>query len=292
MLFDPSQLETFLAVARTGSFTQAARTRGIGQPTVSQHIRKLEGTVGRQLLNRDTHTVSLTADGEAMIGFARSILTSHEQAAAYFSAERPTGRVRLGLSDDLALTGLPQILYDFRREHPLVELELTVDQSGTLHRRLELDRLDLFLGKRVENDARGTLISREKLVWVGTAGTRIDPTKPLPLVVYPNPSVSRTQMQRALERAARPWRNVCICRGVNGLLAAVSAGIGISCMARSLVPESLTVLGPEHRLPELGTIDLVLMSNPRAASRAPVKALVSTILDSGVSRLSSRPPGR
>ena len=50
MLFDPSQLETFLAVARTGSFTQAARMRGIGQPTVSQHIRKLEQSAAPAVL--------------------------------------------------------------------------------------------------------------------------------------------------------------------------------------------------------------------------------------------------
>ncbi|WP_121194996.1 LysR family transcriptional regulator [Motilibacter peucedani] len=291
-MFEPSQLETFLAVAQTRSFTQAARTRGIGQPTVSQHVRKLETAAGRQLVHRDTHSVSLTPDGEAMIGFARSILRAHEQASAYFSSERPTGRVRLGMSDDLALTGLPQILYDFGRDHPLVELELTVDQSGTLHRRLENDRLDLFLGKRVDDDQRGTLLSRERLVWVGTPGTSLDPAKPVPLVVYPNPSISRTQMQKALERAARPWRNVCICRGVNGLIAAVSAGIGVSSIAKSLMPANLVALGPEHGLPELGSVDLVLMSNPRSEAKSSVKALAATVLASDLSRVPQSRGGR
>jgi DNA-binding transcriptional LysR family regulator len=61
----------------------------------------------------------------------------------------------------------------------------------------------------------------------------------------------------------------------------VAAGIGISAMAASLVPPQLTVLGPGHRLPELGTIDLVLLTNPRTEQQPAVRALVSTVLASG-----------
>ena len=155
MAYEPAQLESFLAVAQTGSFTRAASRLGIRQPTVSQHIRKLEEATGRLLVLRDTHSVSLTVDGEAMIDFARTILASYSEAERFFSATQPRGRLRLGMSDDLALTRLPQILRDFRRDNPLVEIDLTVDQSGTLHRRLENDRLDLYLGKRPVSEEGG-----------------------------------------------------------------------------------------------------------------------------------------
>jgi DNA-binding transcriptional LysR family regulator len=72
-----------------------------------------------------------------------------------------------------------------------------------------------------------------------------------------------------------------VCRGVNGLIAAVAAGIGISALAVSLVPAQLTILGSGHRLPELGTIDLVLLTNPRTGQRPAVRALISTVLASG-----------
>ena len=156
------------------------------------------------------------------------------------------------MSDDLALTRLPQMLRDFRRDNPLVDFDLTVDQSGLLHQRLERDRLDVFIGKRPSGEERGQLVKRERLVWVGTPSTRLDLTRPLPLVVYPAPSMSRTEMRRALNRARLPFRSACLCRGVNGLIAAVAAGIGISAMAASLVPAQLTTLGAGHRLPELG----------------------------------------
>jgi len=170
-LYEPAQLRTFLAVAQTRSFTQAATRLGLRQPTVSSHIRKLEQATGRQLLARDTHSVSLTPDGEAMIGFAGAILASYAPAQRYFTGPQPRGRVRLGLSDDLALTRLPEILRAFRGEHPLIDLELTVDQSGQLHRRLERNQLDLFLGKRPLDDGPSpVLVRRDPLVWIGTPG--------------------------------------------------------------------------------------------------------------------------
>jgi DNA-binding transcriptional LysR family regulator len=279
--YDPLLLATFLAVEQTGSFTQAAARLGIQQPTVSQHIRRLERQVGRTLVLRDTHSVSLTADGEAMTGFARNILAASEQAAAYFSGDRPSGRLRIGIADDLALTRLPQILRDFRRDYPLVDFDLRVDQSGLLHQRLERDRLDVFIGKRPGGEQRGQLVKRDRLVWVGTPTTRPDLSKPLPLVVYPAPSLSRTEMHRALNGARLPFRSACVCRGVNGLIGAVAAGIGISAMAGTLVPAQLTTLGTGHRLPELGTIDLVLLTNPRTDQRPAVRALIATVLASG-----------
>src|ERR1700735_4079932 len=279
--YDPQLLATFLAVEQTGSFTRAAVRLGIQQPTVSQQIRRLERQVGRTLVLRETHSVALAAAGEAMAGFARNIMAASEQAEAYFSGDRPSGRLRIGIADDLALTRLPQILRDFRRSNPLVDFDLRVDQSGLLHQRLEGDRLDVFIGKRPSGEQRGQLVKRARLVWVGTPSTRLDMTRPLPLVVYPAPSVTRTEIRRALNRARLPFRSACVCRGVNGLIAAVAAGIGVSALAASMVPAQLTTLGPGHRLPELGTIDLVVLTNPRADRRPAVRALVSTVLSSG-----------
>ena len=277
-LYEPAQLRTFLAVAQTRSFTGAAERLGIRQPTVSNHIRKLEEATGRQLLARDTHAVSLTPDGEAMIGFAGAILEAYTPAQRYFAGPQPRGRVRLGMSDDLALTRLPEILRAFRAEHPLIDIELTVDQSGSLHRRLERNSLDLFLGKRPVDGPPGVLVRREPLVWIGTPGAGVDPGRPLPLVLYRAPSISRTQMLTALERDGRGYRTACLCRGFNGLVAAVSAGIGISAVAASMVPAALAPLDGEHRLPRLGSIDVVLVSNPRTAERTQVRALSQTIL--------------
>jgi DNA-binding transcriptional LysR family regulator len=278
--YDPQLLATLLAVEQSGSFTRAAERLGIQQPTVSQHIRRLEQQVGRMLVLRDTHSVALTADGEAMAGFARNILAASEQAEAYFSGPRPRGRLRIGISDDLALTRMPQILRDFRQYNPNVDFLLTLDQSSLLHHRLADHRLDVFIGYRPRGEERSQLVRRDRLVWVGTPSTRLDMTRPLPLVVYPKPSLSRAEMRVALNQAQMPFRSTCVCHAVNGLIAAVAAGIGISAMAASLVPPQLTMLGPAHGLPELGTIDLVLLTNPRTEHEPAVRTLISTVLAS------------
>jgi DNA-binding transcriptional LysR family regulator len=101
------------------------------------------------------------------------------------------------------------------------------------------------------------------------------------------PSLSRTAMQTALDRTNTAYRSACICRGVNGLIAAVAAGIGISAMAGSLVPDQLAALGPRHKLPELGHIDLVLLTNPRTEHRPATKALAAAVLASGPSTLAA-----
>src|ERR1700743_361126 len=99
-MLDPVLLQTFLAVSQTRSFTQAAERLNLRQSTISQHIRKLEQEAGRRLFVRDTHSVMPTADGEAMEGFARSILEANERAHRYFAGSQLRGRVRFGTSED------------------------------------------------------------------------------------------------------------------------------------------------------------------------------------------------
>ena len=280
--YDPDQLRTFLAVAQSLSFTQAANRLGLRQPTVSQQIRRLEEAVGRELFVRDTRSVALTADGEAMAGFARSILAAHEQAVGYFTGSGLAGRLRLGVTDDLALTQVPRILRDFRQLYPRIDLELTVSQSGTLQRRVESGHLDLAFVKRPAGPptARGALVRRDRLVWAAVPGTRVAPDEPVRLVVYQAPSESRSLAVQALERAGRDYRIRCTVRGVNGVIAAVRAGLGIAVIARTLLPEDFVELPGADGLPELGEMDLVLLHSARAASK-PVEALTAAILASG-----------
>lgn len=276
-MFDPTLLRTFVVVAQTLSFTQAAHQLGLSQPTVSQHVRRLEEQAGRQLLVRDTRAVTLTDNGEAMSGFARTILAANDAATSYFTGSAMRGRLRFGAADDLALTQLPRILRDFRQLYPQINLELTVTQSGSLQRRLRAGHLDLIFVKQTPGENEGRLVRRERMVWVGLESTAIEPDQPVPLIAYQAPSLSRTAAVQALEAAGRTWRITCNTREVNGILAAVRAGIGIAVLAQSLIPADLVRLSAQWDLPELGDIDIALVANPRSASE-PVEALTAAIL--------------
>jgi DNA-binding transcriptional LysR family regulator len=279
-VYDPELLRTFLAVAQSLSFTRAAASLGIGQPTVSQHVRKLEAAAGRPLFIRDTRSVTLTADGEAMAEFARSILAAHEQALAYFTGSGLSGRLRFGVTDDLALTPVPRILRGFRQLYPRIDLELTVSQSSALQRRVESGHLDVAFVKQPPGDTRGRLVRRDRLVWAAAPGTRLEAGRPIPIVVYQAPSISRSAGVRALDQAGLPYRLTCTVRGVLGVVAAARAGLGLAIFARSLVPDDLIELPASAGLPDPGEIDLVLLVNSRSATE-PAEALTAAILASG-----------
>lgn len=276
-MFDPVLLRTFVAAAETLSFTQAAGRLGLSQPTVSQHVRKLETAAGRTLILRDTREVSLTDNGEAMLAFARTILAAHDQASSYFTGSAMRGRLRFGSADDLALTQLPGILRDFRQLYPQINLELTVNQSPVLLKRLQAGQLDLVFIKNDPGSGEGRLVRRDRMVWVGHPSIALDDGTPVPIIAYQAPSISRTYAIHSLETVGRTWRITCNVREVNGVLAAVRAGIGIAVFPQSLIPADLAQVSAAHGLPELGDIDFVLMDNPRAA-REPVEALTKAIL--------------
>ncbi|MEU6197726.1 LysR substrate-binding domain-containing protein [Streptomyces sp. NPDC047061] len=281
-MYDPSQLRTFLAVAQTLSFTQAARRLGLRQSTVSQHVRRLEDAAGRQLFSRDTHSVELTEDGEAMLGFARRILEVHEQAAAFFTGTRLRGRLRFGASEDFVLTRLPEILESFRHDHPEVDLELTVELSGTLHEQLAAGKLDLVLAKRRAEDPLGELVWHDDLVWIGAERLRVDPARPVPLIVYPPPGITRALALEALERAGRDWRIACTSGSLNGLIAAARAGLGVMAHSKGLIPPGLFRVPDRAGLPELDKVDFVLVHGPRRSpAQSAADALAAAILTSG-----------
>ncbi|MGW7665052.1 LysR substrate-binding domain-containing protein [Streptomyces sp. NPDC054756] len=281
-MYDPSQLRTFLAVAQTLSFTRAARRLGLRQSTVSQHVRRLEAATGRPLFVRDTHSVELTEDGEAMLGFARRLLAVHEQATAFFTGTRLRGRLRFGASEDFVLTRLPEILEGFRYEHPEVDLELTVELSGTLHEQLAAGKLDLVLAKRRPEGPRGETVWHDRLVWIGAERLRLEPDRPVPLIVYPPPGISRAMALEALEREGRQWRIVCTSGSLNGLIAAARAGLGVMAHSRGLIPPGLVRVPERAGLPELGRVDFVLMHGPRrTAAQSAADALAGAILAGG-----------
>ncbi|MCG8917168.1 LysR substrate-binding domain-containing protein [Actinokineospora sp. PR83] len=275
-MIDPALLRTFLSVAEAGGFTEAARRLGMGQSTVSQHVRRLEALVGCVLFERDTHSVRLTGDGETMTGFARGIMDQQDRALRYFARPGPRGRVRFGVCEDFLLGHAADVLSRFRGAHPDVDLELSVELSAVLHRRLAEGELDLIVAKR----ETGHGIRRDPLLWVGGPGLRPVSGEPLPLVVYPEPSVTRARALGTLRSHGIEWRIGCVSERLNGLRAAVQAGLGVALFAASLVPEGLH---PVEGLPDPGAVTFVLDRRSGGTGDS-AQALADAVLSSAWSR--------
>ncbi|RWX79075.1 LysR family transcriptional regulator [Neorhizobium lilium] len=269
-------LNSFLTLQQTGSFTDAAARLGLGQSTVTQHIQRLEKSLGRRLVARDTHQVRLTTDGEALLGYAQSMLDLDGKVAALFGESRLRGRLKLGVSEDVVANRLTEILEDFIRLHPLVDLELTVALSAVLYQMQDVGDLDLVLAKRHVGETQGRLLYREPLVWLARDPAFIlSRSEALPLIAFPHPSITRRVAQEALDGAKVPWRIVCTCGSLSGLTAAARAGMGVMVQPRSMVPEGLREI-PADRLPVLEDVEFVLVSR-RSADAAMVDALSSLI---------------
>ncbi|MCV9966483.1 LysR substrate-binding domain-containing protein [Pararhizobium sp. BT-229] len=275
-MLDLAQLRSFLAVEQMASFTLAAERLGLGQSTVSQHIRRLEDDLGRKLIERDTHRVSLTPDGEALLGPARAMLSLNGQIQALFTERGLRGQLHLGVSEDFVMSRLPAVLEDFARAHPSVDLELTVALSGTLYQMQDEGAIDLVLAKRRIGDARGQLVYREPLVWLARDPERFERDDVLPLIAFPPPSITRSVALEALERAGVAWRIVCTCGSLTGLTAAARAGMGVLVQPRSMAPSGLREIGA-GRLPRLEDVEFVLVAR-RGVDPALVEALSGEIL--------------
>lgn len=275
-------LRTFLSVSEAGGFSEAARRLGLGQSTVSQQVRRLEDLVGCVLFERDTHSVRLTGDGETMTGFARGILDQQDRALRYFARPGLRGRVRFGVCEDFLVGQAADVLGRFRGAHPDVDLELSVELSEVLHARLAEGDLDLVLAKR--DTGRG--VRRDPLVWVGAPGLEPAPGEPLPLVLYPEPSVTRARALSTLRRHGIQWRIGCVSERLSGLRVAVQAGLGVGLFAASVVPEGLV---PVEGLPDPGAVTFVL-SHRGSARRESATALAEAILSARWSLAGRTPP--
>lgn len=279
-MLHPTLLQTCVAVAESRSFTLAAQRLGLQQSTVSQHVKRVEDALGRTLFARDTHAVALTPEGDALLPFARQVLEAHGRLERFFAGSELRGRVRFGASEDFVQRGLEDVLALFGQRHPSVDLELTVGLSGQLYQRFDAGELDIIFVKQRLGDRRGQLAWREQLAWVGREGIRPDPDQPLPLVLYPPPSVTRALALDALERADRTWRVTCTSGSLSGLVAAARAGLGVTPHSARLVPAGLVRLPRSRYLPELGEISFVVIAP--AGTGTPASALSELILRSSV----------
>lgn len=271
-------LRSFLAVVESSSFTAAAQALGLRQSTVSGHIARLELALGRPLLTRDTHRVAPTPDGQAMIGFAREVVDAQDRLRAFFSPGGLRGRIRLGVSEDYTLSTLAQVLARFAGRHDAVDLQITVGLSRTLYQGYDAGELDVIFCKRRRGDPRGTLAWTEDLIWTGRPGFVPDPAKPLPLVLYPPPSMTRTLALDALETVGRSWRVVCTSGSLMGLRAAVEAGLGIAPHSAKVMAPGLAAIPEAVGLPPLGAVEFVVLGPGR--QHAAATALQETILAS------------
>ena len=142
---DITNLQTFVTVAETGSFSLASAQLFLTQPAISKRIAALEEELATPLFDRIGRKVSLTEAGQALLPRARSILLEVEDSRRAISnlAGHIGGKLSIGTSHHIGLHRLPPVLRQFNKNYPEVELDIHFMDSEEACRAVEHGDLEL-----------------------------------------------------------------------------------------------------------------------------------------------------
>jgi DNA-binding transcriptional LysR family regulator len=126
-----AQLEAFIQVAHHRSFSRAAESLFLTQPSVTARIQSLEREIGERLFERTGRSVTLTDAGHAFMPHAQRALTAVQEGTDAIEAVRhgDVGSIRIGASSSIATYVLPAILKKFREDRPRVHVHLSTGQT-------------------------------------------------------------------------------------------------------------------------------------------------------------------
>lgn len=240
---DLDQLQTFVTIADTGSFTRAAEGVHRTQSAVSMQMRRLEERIGKALFEKDGRTNRLTEEGERLLSYARRLLHLNRETLAAFDDRRLEGTIRIGTPDDYADRFLPEIMARFARSNPRVELTVVCEPTPGLVEHLKRGNLDLALV--THNDARGQseVVRREPLLWVSSANHATHEEEVLPMAFGRPTCIWRRSACDVLDSMNREYRVLFTSFSATVIAAAVLSGLAISVLPECALRPGMRVLG-------------------------------------------------
>jgi DNA-binding transcriptional LysR family regulator len=142
------QLKAFLGVAETSNFTKTAQKLHLSQAALSASIRELEGQLCCRLFERTTRSVELTAAGRELLPVATAVVGSLEAVSLQLQhlGQYGVSRLRLGFTPMLASNVVPDLLEEFQRQFPSVQVEVVDAGPHELQQYVESDELDAAFG--------------------------------------------------------------------------------------------------------------------------------------------------
>ena len=244
-------LRYFLAVARTGGFTQAARLMNVTQPTVSSAVLDLEKSMGVQLFNRDNRHVALTTEGRLLLSYAVQVEDLLEEASERLQRSdlEPGGGFQFGAVDAAVIYLLPEILKEYMRRYPGVVLKTQVASSRYLIDDLLMQRSEFALihlpyihpkidAVPIYRDDLPLVVGPEHRFARGPSVALVEVVEE-PLILFHADSVSRKVVDEKLAEAGLTPGAVMELHSPEAMRKLVETGVGISFLPRLTIRESL-----------------------------------------------------
>jgi LysR family transcriptional regulator, low CO2-responsive transcriptional regulator len=238
------QIEIFLAVARAGGFTKAARMLNLSQSTLSQHILELEDELGVRLFDRRQRAVVINEAGRLLEEFAQRITTTLNNARRALDELKDLrrGSLVIGASTTPGIYVLPRVIAAFRRKYPGIEIALRIANSKTIEERIQADEVDLgvvggHLLRAKESCVAAGLIDELVLIvppghpWVKRRHVMPKLLADAPLLMREDGSATRQVTERALRQLGAKVVPRMELDHIEAIKEAVMAGLGVACVS-------------------------------------------------------------
>lgn len=272
---DIDTVQAFLLVAELRGFTRAAEAIGTTQAAVSMKVQRLEGVLGKRLVERSPRAVALTAQGAAFLPHARALIAAHDRALAGETAVRQT--LSLGISDHAAGPELVPLLERLHAVSPQLALSVTIGFSREVLDAYDAGAFDAVLARQEGSRRGGEKLTEDDFGWFAAKRLAWRRGETLPLAVLAPPCGVRAHAIRALDRAGISWTERFVGGGVTAVVAAASAGLAVAPLARRIAPPDLVDIGPAEALPRLSSSKVMLHSKiGDPAKRAALRTLAAT----------------
>lgn len=244
---DFRQLEYFVTLARVGHFTRAASELHVGQPALSQAIRRLEGELGVELLVRGSHPLALTSAGETLLPYAQQALDALEAARAEFGIRpgEPSGRLVIGALSTLG--PVEAVIASFHEQHPAVDIVLREEVTLVILDQLLTGALDAAVATLIaplpsELDHQVAFTEPLALMtapgWWTAGELRLADLEGQPVVFPREGNGVRVIVEQALLEAGVTPQHAMETNEIQRLRALVSRGVGVA-----IVPEQIATEG-------------------------------------------------
>lgn len=258
-------LELFCAVYEERSFSKAARRLRLSQPTLSTHVKLLEGELGTRLFDRLGRSIEATRAGDLLYRSGRRILAERDAILAGMLGllKRIEGRLRLGASTIPGEYLLPRVIASFRAQFPQARVDLEISDSAAVVGAVQDGRVELgFVGAKLPGrDLRYQPFAKDRIIlvapvagrWIRTRALSMEMLRREPLVVREQGSGSRLTLENGLRKLNVRLEEMNIVAQLGSTAAlkeAVRAQVAIAFVSsRAVTPEIQAGWMRELRLP-------------------------------------------
>jgi DNA-binding transcriptional LysR family regulator len=242
-------LKIFVTVCEHNNMTRAARSLYLSQPSVSQAISELENFYGTKLFERLNHRLHITLAGERLLSYARYILNLTEQVRKDLAELGTAGTLRIGASLTIGSYLLPELVTEFGREMPAVEIFTVVDNTDVIERMILQDEIDIGLveGPMRSPDIIEEKIQTDRLVFIVSpqnpiskkAELAIADLSNLKFIVRESGSGTRLIFESAMQEAGVKWRLAGWHHNTETIKRAVKANLGVAVVPQISIEEDV-----------------------------------------------------